>query len=236
MSTLFFVRHGQASFGKETYDRLSEKGILQSQMLADYFHQIGITFDVCYTGTLKRQITTGEQYLNSCESRNMRIPKVVRHEGLNENNSRDILISLVPSLVEDGSVTEADVAGLFQDKKSFQLVFEKAMLRWVSGHYDIPQLARWTDFTAAVNGVVDEIMDTYGRGKRVVAFTSGGPLSVVVQRALNLSGEDTMQVAWQIANTSVTRFKCTEKKIMLASFNELAHLELKGDDSLITYR
>jgi len=45
-----------------------------------------------------------------------------------------------------------------------------------------------------------------------------------------------MKVAEQVVNTSVSRFKCTENRIMLATFNEYAHLEKEKDESLITYR
>ena len=40
MTTIYFVRHGQASFGAESYDKLSPNGELQSALLGQYFEKI----------------------------------------------------------------------------------------------------------------------------------------------------------------------------------------------------
>ncbi|MCP3868797.1 MAG: histidine phosphatase family protein, partial [Gammaproteobacteria bacterium] len=87
---------------------------------------------------------------------------------------------------------------------------------------------------ARVNGALDEILAEKGRGRRIAIFTSGGAISVAVQRALELSDQACLQVSWQVVNASITRFKCTADRIMLATFNEHAHLEVA--DGLVTYR
>jgi len=45
MSEIFFVRHGQASFGSDDYDRLSPLGVRQAKILARYLAQTGKIFD-----------------------------------------------------------------------------------------------------------------------------------------------------------------------------------------------
>lgn len=40
MTTIYFIRHGQASFGAESYDQLSPNGELQAKILGQYFDQI----------------------------------------------------------------------------------------------------------------------------------------------------------------------------------------------------
>lgn len=40
MTTIYLVRHGQASFGAESYDKLSPNGELQAKVLGQYFDQI----------------------------------------------------------------------------------------------------------------------------------------------------------------------------------------------------
>ena len=37
MTTIYFIRHGQASFGAESYDQLSPNGELQAKILGQYF-------------------------------------------------------------------------------------------------------------------------------------------------------------------------------------------------------
>ena len=40
MTTIYLIRHGQASFGAESYDQLSPNGELQAKLLGRYFERI----------------------------------------------------------------------------------------------------------------------------------------------------------------------------------------------------
>ena len=51
MGTLYLVRHGQASFGADDYDQLSDLGRRQSVRLGEYFARKGIHFDGLIAGT-----------------------------------------------------------------------------------------------------------------------------------------------------------------------------------------
>ncbi|RPJ11318.1 MAG: histidine phosphatase family protein, partial [Desulfobacteraceae bacterium] len=122
------------------------------------------------------------------------------------------------------------------DRKSFQIIFEAVMKRWVSGFYDTKGSATWADFKKRVINGVSKIIETHGSGKKIIVFTSGGPISTAVQHALGLSDEKTIELSWQVINASVTRFKYNAKGIMLYGFNDIAHIEKENDRSLITYR
>jgi broad specificity phosphatase PhoE len=52
MGHLYLVRHGQASFGADNYDQLSELGGWQSERLGQYFASKGRAFDTVITGSL----------------------------------------------------------------------------------------------------------------------------------------------------------------------------------------
>ena len=75
-----------------------------------------------------------------------------------------------------------------------------------------------------------------GPQKRIIISTSGGPISTAVQLALGLSDEKTLEIAWQILNASITRFKYNQRRIGLAGFNDISHLEMMKDENLLTYR
>jgi len=236
MSTIFFIRHGQASFGKENYDELSERGCRQARLLAEHLIEHALSFDLIFTGTLERQIKTADQLISHLNEEGKPLPEIYRREGLNEYPTREIFEALLPFAVQSNPALVNDINKLMTDRRSFQKVFEAAMSLWGKGTHDTPGLLSWSEFSGRVNAIVDEIMNTHGRGKSIAVFTSGGPISVVVQRTMHLSSDDTMKVAEQVVNTSVSRFKCTENRIMLATFNEYAHLEKEKDESLITYR
>ena len=59
---------------------------------------------------------------------------------------------------------------------------------------------------------------------------------MVVKEALNLTDNATMALSWQIMNASITRFKYNTRGLALAGFNDIAHLELAHDESLLSYR
>ncbi len=58
MGILYMIRHGQASFGSANYDLLSETGVLQSRILAEYLLTVGLTPDALYSGAMERQKDT----------------------------------------------------------------------------------------------------------------------------------------------------------------------------------
>jgi len=58
MAELVLVRHGQASFGADDYDKLSELGWRQSRWLGEYFAERGAAFDLVVRGSLRRHAET----------------------------------------------------------------------------------------------------------------------------------------------------------------------------------
>ncbi len=80
MATLYLVRHGQASFAAENYDRLSELGRRQSVWLGEYFAERGIVFARAVCGTLERQRQTARMILETMGS----ALHAAEHAGCNE--------------------------------------------------------------------------------------------------------------------------------------------------------
>jgi broad specificity phosphatase PhoE len=236
MSVLYLVRHGQASFGQENYDQLSERGIRQSRILAEYLMNAGLSFDALYAGEMSRQIDTAAEVIARYRKAGARPPEMQIVREFNEYNSKSILLSHVHELAQEDPALQADLENIYTDKKAFQRVFEKIMMRWVSGQVQKQGIPTWKDFNSRVQAGIGHIMASTGRGKTVIIFTSGGPISATMQMALGLSDEKALRVAWQIINTSVTKFLFDERRISLAAFNSTAHLDLLGEPDLVTYR
>ena len=232
MSRLYFIRHGQASFGRENYDKLSAIGRRQSALMARHFESIGVGFDVIYTGTLERHRETAEALMHL----RTRDAHPVRLDGLDEYPTEMIFRALAPVAIETQPSLGDDIPRLMTDRRAFQRVFEAVMAIWASGNHDIKEIMTWEAFTGRVSGAIDEIMRDHGTGETVAVCTSGGPISVAVGRVLGLTPGATMRVVEQLVNTSVTRFKCTTTRIMLSTFNEYHHLEKEKDPSIVTYR
>ena len=63
MSVLYLVRHGQASFGTDDYDRLSDLGKEQSRITGRFLAAQGIEPDRIVHGEMLRQRQTAEGLL-----------------------------------------------------------------------------------------------------------------------------------------------------------------------------
>ena len=79
MGSLILIRHGQASFGKKNYDKLSELGHLQARLLGKFFKEEGFTFDKFFSGNMSRQLETLREITQDTE------PNILK--GLNAANS-----------------------------------------------------------------------------------------------------------------------------------------------------
>lgn len=236
MSELYMIRHGQASFGEKNYDRLSPTGLLQAELVARHWVAIGRKLDAVYTGGMKRQIDTAGALSAAYRDGRMPVPELIRENAFDEYPSESVFKAQIPGMLEENPSVSEVLSKLYRDKKAFQYLFEKAMNRWVSGDFDMPGGSTWNDFKGRVLNGVQQIIQVQGAQKTLVVFTSGGPISAVVQKALDLTDRMTMALSWQIMNASITRFKYNAKGIALVGFNDITHLELENDKRLLTYR
>lgn len=235
MSELYLIRHAQASFKSAHYDRLSELGVRQSQVLGEYFSRIGIAFDAVHSGRMERQKATALACLGRLHLDRATAEPLIAPE-FDEYNAQLIIGTLAPALTrEDPSMAEA-FANLFTDGQALKKVFETAMLRWVTGRAEIPGMETWLDFKARVRSGIDRVCAEPGRKKRIAVFTSGGAICAAMQIALTLSDEETISLALQVRNASVSVFRHDGETLRLQSFNSIAHLELMREPHLITYR
>lgn len=236
MSEILMVRHGQASFGEKDYDRLSPAGINQAKLLARHLLNTRQTFDAVYCGTMERQKNTAKELTECFSNARIPVPDPVISADFDEYDSFSVWNSLVQPMLKENP----DLSGAFKtahtDKKSFQKIFETVMFKWVSGEYDLKGLPSWAGFKHRVINGISKITEAHISGKKVIVFTSGGPVSAAVQFALGLSDYKTIELSWQVINSSVTRFKYGSKGIMLSGFNDISHIIMKKDTSLITYR
>ncbi|MCH2356523.1 MAG: histidine phosphatase family protein, partial [Pseudomonadales bacterium] len=143
MSELIFVRHGQASFGQKSYDKLSERGIEQVKILARHWQDMGEQFDCIYSGTLLRQRETAQELLSLVRGEP---DKSIENPSLNEYNGDPLIRvylrnhaasegrkpdreALMEDLMEDlGKDLGKDPR---KDPRRFQELFEAATAKWI---------------------------------------------------------------------------------------------------------
>ncbi|MCW8196810.1 histidine phosphatase family protein [Proteobacteria bacterium 005FR1] len=233
MSELFLIRHGQASFGADDYDQLSELGHEQAGILCDYWHSMGQRFDTIYSGSLKRQHATAEGLLER-----VAVDEPLVLDGLNEYVSHHVLDAYREQYAKsDGFEVEGGAYAIgIQDPRWFQRFLEKACERWVRSELDSPSIEAFPLFKARVCDALLEIMAANAKGRRVVVATSGGVIAMAVQSVLGMPDEEAIKLNWMVYNTSITRIPFSGSRKSLSMFNSIPHLERPGLEDKITFR
>lgn len=233
MNELIFVRHGQASFGAQSYDKLSPLGEEQVRLLAQHWAATGEHFDHLYSGELLRQRETAE-ILRPLVADGAAPSQV--HPGFNEYDGTPLINIYLRDHHPAGEALRLPIL----DRKVFQQVFEGATARWIADALRPAQedvgFERWRDFQARVHSAMDELMATHCDGARVLISTSGGVIALALQRALALPDAQVIATNWMVNNSSVTRLRYGDGQVSLAQFNALAHLEKPSLRDKITYR
>lgn len=210
MSTLTVVRHAQARPFEEDSDRLSEIGELQARALFDYWSRGAVVFDEVWCGTLERHRQTAQ-----------------------------LALGRAPQTCSDWN--EYDVAGIvktrpasFPDNRAFQKHIEPMMEQWLAG---LPACSMegaepWIAFRERILRALRTIQQGPSN-RRVALFTSGGPIGVLVQAALQAPDRSFLEINWRVRNCSITEFVFSRDRFSLDSFNSIPHLT---DPKLRTFR
>ena len=205
MSTLTVVRHSQARPFDSDPDQLSALGEEQARTLAEYWKRIGTTFDEVWSGSLQRQRQTAELAAG-------RPPEI--SDDWNEYDANGILHHFAPPYeLEPGA----------DRNRKFQKVFEPAMLSWLAAE-EHPTVETWGVFRDRVLRALRRMQEGPSN-RNVVLFTSGGPVSVLVQTAIGAPERSFLEINWRVKNCSITEFTFSRERISLDSFNSLPHLE-----------
>ena len=236
MSEIILVRHGQASFGKASYDKLSEKGVEQVKILSRHWQALGEQFDHIYSGTLLRQKETANELL--CLVRDAPTASI-ENPAFNEYNADPLLrVYLRDHAADDGF--DVPFSWPIKDERLFQSIFEAACAMWIRGELlpssEDADFEYWENFQHRVHAAVDEIMARHTSGSRVLVSTSGGVIAMALQRVLRFPDQEVISTNWMVRNSSVSRVKYGQGKASLTQFNNRSHLEKPELQGMITYR
>jgi Fructose-2,6-bisphosphatase len=231
---MYIIRHGQASFGKENYDCLSDLGVRQAKLLGDYFKSTGVTFDAVYSGSLDRQVATFRAVMERMPSNQSSEKPIILME-FNEVESFSDLMKLVATLAAEDPEVSAAVESINTDPHAFKKVYSRVMQRWAPNKSSENYLESWKDISKRVQTGIDRIRAENGPGKRVAVFTSGGPIAATMQIALDLDDQSAIQLPRHIRNTAVSTFLYDDNRLSLLTYNSIAHLEIHNDPTLITF-
>jgi broad specificity phosphatase PhoE len=204
MGTIHLIRHGQASWGTDDYDQLSELGTDQSDALGTSWEASGWAPTDAVAGGLKRHAQTAIAAMDAYGG-----------EGYDVDARWDEYDHL--------ALARAHAPGsLDGDPKSFQAALNTAIAAWMAGAEGAGE--SYVAFRGRVLGALELVVSQATSGHSVAVFTSGGPIAMVVSQLL--VGDDSLfqRLNDVMVNASVTTVIVGQTGPRLLAFNEHAHL------------
>ena len=232
MGVLLLVRHGQASFGTDDYDVLSETGWEQGRLLGAWLRDRGVAPSAVARGGMRRHRETAE---------------AIGQSAIGQSEIGQSAIGWGDAVIDPGwdefdhlsvvaSYPDAPTGDV--DRREFQRVFELATARWTDGDHDGEYAEPWPAFRARVAASFEAACGQAGPGGTAAVVTSGGPIAAVCASLVDPAADAaTYARLWGrfntvLVNSSVTRVVVGSTGPRLLTFNEHPHLE--GDR--LTYR
>ena len=228
MSQLIFIRHGQASLFADDYDQLSPLGERQAALLGDYWLANEVYPTDVYCGPRRRHLGTCDTVRKQFIESGRIFPGACQLDGLDEHHVDQLVMNHLDEVVRGTPPLQKLAKALEQARdahekeRRFQRLFESVARKWAEGHG--LGVESWSEFQERVNHAIDQIVSQTASGSAVAVFTSAGPISVAMKRALGCSGQVALETGWRQWNCSLTRFVFSGDRFTLDGFNELPHL------------
>jgi broad specificity phosphatase PhoE len=215
VAELLVIRHGQASFGHDNYDVLSDLGHRQSEAVGALLREMGWVPDRLVTGTLTRQKDTlaSMGFSQSPEE----------HAGFNEYDFGDLLQARfkgnVPELVKG-------------DRKTHFRALRETVFEWQDAAFDGAS-ETFAEFETRTEAARAFATDTDAR--RVLVISSGGVIGQLTRAALGADNRHMMELNLQIKNTAMTRFMFNGDRCSLHEFNATPHFMTPSGAEMLSY-
>lgn len=233
MSTVYLVRHGQASFGAADYDALSPIGIEQSRALGSWAAKCMLEMDRVLVGEQQRHAQTAEQCWKACRN-GLPQPALNIDPGFSEFDHLEVLHRFRPDLSGQAALNEW-LARTENPRREFQKVFAQAFARWVEGKHD-GYRESFTSFRSRCWQALLRLADDGRSSEAIWIFTSAGPISAIVQQALAIADDRIAELTWALVNTGLTKLRWRGGCVRVSTINQYAHLEEAHRSEWVTYR
>ncbi|MEH3033938.1 MAG: histidine phosphatase family protein [Aeromicrobium erythreum] len=203
MGAIHLIRHGQASWGADDYDQLSELGLRQAAWLGQSWEASGFRPTWSVAGAMRRHAQTAVAAIDAIDGDLYDVDA-----GWDEYDHLGLV----------GAEKAADRPA---DARAFQQVLDAALERWVAGG-DAPET--FAQFTERVLRALDAATEQAGSGQEVAVFTSGGPIGLVASHLL--AGDASLFIGLNrvVVNASVTTLIVGRGGRRLLTFNEHTHV------------
>ena len=231
MKEIFFVRHGQASFGKENYDELSELGVLQSKKLGEYFQKEEIKFDYCITGTMLRHRQTMQNSISNLTGSRTQVLETPLLNEFSENLWRKLAQEISSENQEFASLAQKVLQSKTHRNRLFFKLAEWILTEWKRGRTPVGEES-YSEFRKRVLSFPEFLLNINNKGKTGIVFSSGTPISILLSHYTQISPEIELNWLPYLWNTSLSSLHVRGERTFFSSINNVPHLN-KNERTLV---
>ncbi|MCA0145227.1 histidine phosphatase family protein [Blastococcus sp. LR1] len=214
MPLICLVRHGQASFGADDYDVLSELGREQARCVGEELRRRELRDPLVVSGTLRRQRDTAALLAEAA--------------------------GFGPPAEADARFDEYDHVGLLErypgeapgeGSRQVQQLLDGALRSWIAaGDAD-----GWPAFSSGAVAAVRDLAAGLEKGRDAVVVSSGGIIAAIVASLLGAPADAVIALNRSAVNVGVTSLLSGSTGLTLLAFNDHAHVTGPRRE-LLTYR
>jgi broad specificity phosphatase PhoE len=107
-------------------------------------------------------------------------------------------------------------------------LFEAICHLWQAAAPGTESIESWEEFRSRVESSIRRVVSRAGPSRAIAVFTSGGPISAILQAVLKCPPRQAFELGWRLKNCSITELIFSGERISLDQFNSVAHLPDPG--------
>lgn len=243
MTTILLARHGQASFGQENYDQLSELGCMQARLLGQHYASAERRIDAVFSGSLVRQRDSARHFWDTYQPSiskysvkpifDIEVPDSYVLPMFDEFNHEDVFIQSSPNFASQATIA-AELNKANKPLTRLGELFHIAMQRWHDGDHDDDYIESWSQFSSRTQQALKQLCSQVAQHSHldedstVLVFTSGGVIAALTAHLLEQGSQTAYQLTKSSVNTGVTAIGIQQQTLQLLSYNEYSHLFAQG--------
>jgi len=239
MTTLYLLRHGQASALADEYDKLSPIGEQQAERL-------GIHLGAHLSGPARVLVGPRKRHAQTLAGMRRGAPDRFGAEtlepALDEHHGVQLVKLLTPLYAERdhpfGDAIRAVMKGGPDAYRSVGRMYQVALTGWARGELEHPDdIETWSAFRTRTGAFLRSLIEG-DDDSTLVAVTSGGAIGAMVAEAIGAPDERALDLMWSLKNASITRLRFSHhtftaldvttktgpRTVHLEVFNETGHL------------
>lgn len=234
MTNIYFIRHGQTPFGTKNNNKLSDIGMQQVELLADYIIDMEAYFPAVYSSSKESHIETAEMIISRLKENEVETNYNILPD-LDEFNVFNLLKFYKDDIAKSDPPFAEELKRFAKNRKAFQGAFIK-LLKWsATENCDGIKSENFNAFKNRIQSAIKTIMDECKDYKKVAVVTSGDVLAVVMQMVQGLKDLEAMDLVWEFYNASMTVCYAERNRLELRLNNSVIHITNQGNNDLLTH-